>query len=230
MPSHRSRLFALLASVLAASGLFRGPAHAADPQAHGLGRTGDFTLEIPEIEEASPLSGLYLRIDGGGSRVGEGIATLGPSYRNYSGGRGWTLGGGIGYRFLPQLRMDLTADYVSHNRVHEAVYLANLYWDLATWGKVTPYVGAGFGAGIISLSYDAPVAAVPGLDRDAWQPAWSLMAGVSWSLTPEVALNAGYRYLYLGSPSFNTVSPLGTLSLSEIAEQQFRIGLRYTFK
>ncbi|MEP9380445.1 outer membrane beta-barrel protein [Aquabacter sp. CN5-332] len=220
----------LLASALIAGLLLRTPAHAADPDVSAPGRAGDFTLEVPEIEDEGPLSGWYLRLDGGGSRVSEGMAKFGPASRPYSGGGGWTVGGGIGYRVLPQLRLDVTADYISHNRVHEAAYLANVYWDLATWGKVTPYVGAGLGMGFISLSTRAPVGLISGLDRDDWQPAWALMAGVGWALTPDITLNMGYRYLNLGAPAFSTPSPAWALTLSKIDEQQFRIGLRYAFK
>ncbi len=226
---YRFRCLMLALAALAGVAISCTPASAADPAMPVLGREGDFSLALPDLEEQMP-SSWYVRIDGGGSRIDEGTATFGRAIRPYGGARGWTLGVGLGYRFAPQIRADVTADFTSHNRLTENTFLANAYWDIATWNKLTPYVGAGIGAGSVSLSSRAPVARIPDLDRNDWQFAWALMAGVAWTITPDITFNAGYRYLDLGAPTFTTdASPL-PLKLSGVQEQQFRIGLRFGLK
>ena len=195
-----------------------------------LGRAGDFTLAAPAIEDQSASSPWYLRLDGGSSYIPGGTASLGPVTRSHGGGPGWSLGGGIGYRVLPHWRVDATVDVVNHSRLSETLLLANLYWDVGTFGRWTPYIGAGIGAGQITIDQSAPVAgAAVGLQRTDWQMAWSLMAGVSWVLTPSLTVNSGYRYVNFGAPSFEVTGRPFDLALSEVQEHQFRIGLRYAF-
>lgn len=82
---------------------------------------------------------------------------------------GWSLGGGVGYRFSPMFRADVTVTGLS-DRTYRAigigpanvlnpnvpagyyragatstVALANAYWDIMTWEGFTPFVGAGVG-------------------------------------------------------------------------------------
>ncbi|OYY11034.1 MAG: hypothetical protein B7X99_02185 [Rhizobiales bacterium 17-65-6] len=195
-----------------------------------LGRAGDFTLAAPVIEEPSAASAWYLRLDGGSSYIPGGSASLGAVTRSYPGGPGWSLGGGIGYRVLPHWRVDATVDVVNHARLSETLLLGNLYWDIGTFGRWTPYIGAGIGAGQITIDESAPIAlAAAGLQRTDWQMAWSLMAGASWALTPSLTVNSGYRYVNFGAPSFELTTRPFDLTLSQVQEHQFRLGLRYAF-
>ncbi|MEW6124406.1 MAG: outer membrane beta-barrel protein [Pseudomonadota bacterium] len=206
-------------------------AQAADDVPLLPGRPGDFTLAAPAIDEpAATGSGFYLRADAGGSRLGAGTGTIGTRSQPY-GGPGWTAGLGLGYRFTPHFRADVTADVISHSRLQEKVFLANVYWDLFTIGRVTPYVGLGIGAGEVSLSSTAAVVVtLPNLERYDWQAAWSFVAGASWALTPDITLNAGYRFIDLGAPTFDIKGRPVDLVMSGIQEQQFRLGLRYALK
>lgn len=194
------------------------------------GLPGDFTLSVPDIDDLAPDSGWYVRVDAGGSRLGAGTGSIGRRAQPY-GGPGATAGVGLGYRFSSHFRADVTADLISHSRLQEKVFLANLYWDLFTIGRATPYVGIGVGAGQLSLSSDAPVAvSVPNLNRYEWQAAWSVTAGMSWAFGPDLTVNAGYRYIDLGAPSFDINGVPVDLVMSGIQEQQFRLGLRYALK
>ncbi|MEW6255551.1 MAG: outer membrane beta-barrel protein [Pseudomonadota bacterium] len=196
------------------------PANSADRDTRG----------VPNIDGLAPEGGWYLRIDAGGSRLNNGVATIGPRAQTY-GGPGWTAGVGLGYRFSGQFRADVSADLVSHSRLQEKIFLTNLYWDLFTFGRATPYVGVGVGAAQVAIMSSAPVAAaVSGLDRYEWQAAWSLMAGTSWALGRDLTLTAGYRYIDLGAPSFDVKARPVEVNLSGLQEQQFRIGLRYALR
>lgn len=196
------------------------------------GRPGDFTLAPPAVTDtATPgASGFYLRADAGNSYVASFDITLGPRRRHFGGGPGWGIGGGIGYRFSPQWRLDATVDVINHNRLSETALMGNLYWDLFTFGRATPYLGVGLGAAQVTIGSSAPAATLaPSLQRTDWQMAWSLMAGTSWSLWPNITLNTGYRYLNLGAPSFDVLNRPVDLQFSGLQEHQFRIGLRYSF-
>ncbi|WP_164738422.1 outer membrane protein [Aquabacter cavernae] len=217
-------------SCAASAAVLSSGALAADPGALSPGRPGDFTLTAPAIEETVSDGGWYVRVDAGGSRLASGTGTIGTRSQPY-GGPGWTAGVGLGYRFTPHFRADVTADFISHSRLQEKVFLANAYWDLFTIGRVTPYVGVGVGAGEVSLSSSAPIAvALPNLERYDWQAAWSFVAGASWAITPAWTLNAGYRFIDLGSPTFDIQGRPVDLVMSGIREQQFRLGLRYALK
>lgn len=151
-----------------------------------------------------------------------------------------SFGVGAGYRFSDQFRMDVTLDYSKHdvkgssrcgyliedgydldpvnndcrfNDTSETeiwTTMANAYVDIAHFGPITPYIGAG--AGFAYVSYDkmrneiicgtgpgcainAPTNYV-GIHEgmDDWRFAASLMAGASVDLTQQMKLDFGYRY------------------------------------
>ena len=78
-------------------------------------------------------------------------------------------------------------------------YMANVYYDINTHTRFTPYVGAG--AGLASINLDSKTLAVDDTDN---RFAYQLMAGIGWQ--PEMLLNTvlqvGYKYLDAGSPEF----------------------------
>jgi opacity protein-like surface antigen len=122
--------------------------------------------------------------------------------------------------------------------VSSAVFLANGYVDLGTWYGVTPFVGAGIGTSYNMLHALADVGIETGgygiaPDRDAARLAWALMAGFSYSLTSNLKLELGYRYLDMGSVASSGIvcnSACTTESQSfHMASQDIRLGLRYVF-
>ncbi len=80
-------------------------------------------------------------------------------------------------------------------------YMANVYYDINTHTRVTPYVGAGAGLAKIDLENKAL-----NLDDSDNRFAYQLMAGIGWQ--PEMLLNTvlqvGYKYMDAGSPQFTT--------------------------
>jgi opacity protein-like surface antigen len=130
--------------------------------------------------------------------------------------------------------------------------LYNAYLDLGTWSGVTPYIGAGLGFNSVSykisqswymnnaVAYN-PVWTDPfnlGTWNQYWdqtrqaqkfQFAWALMAGVSYAVTPNVAIDVGGRYLNLGSlPTLTNYGGVTLTSTRANIAKEMRIGFRYT--
>ena len=179
------------------------------------------------------------------------LGTLGSTDR-----RDWNygFGGGAGYKFNDYFRADLTGDYLGPQKTVEMLYagnaslafksnlrrfdaLANAYVDLGTWAGFTPYIGAGVGFAGVRLdgSYElsAPLAnvydyyKVPGKTR--YDLAWAAMAGVTYSVSQNLLIDVGYRYLDLGTyevPRY-TVSPFNVGTKTELTSHQIRAGIRY---
>ncbi|WP_029005686.1 outer membrane protein [Azorhizobium doebereinerae] len=213
-----------------------GGARAADPDLPALGRAGDFNLNAPDVDEPEDgATGWYLRTTFGASGV---RATPSGIVRgNTEDKRARLAGAGVGYRFLPWLRGDLTVDYagaISATRpagtadLSTGSMMANLYWDMFTFGNLTPYVGAGVGFGMAHFKFS------PYFGPSRWGEtdvglAWNVSAGIGWTLTEHLTLDVGYRYAAMGSPSFS--GPTGQpFSLDDMVTHQARIGLRYTFR
>ena len=148
--------------------------------------------------------GLYLRGD------------LGWSFLQWSGGSddsALSLGGGVGYRFNPNMRADLTMDWAGDYKVapgadmSTTTVLGNLYFDWANDTAFTPYVGAGLGYGWVD---NTPSGNHSGL-------AYGLTAGVAMDLTQNVAIDLGYRFR-------DTM-----ISGSDPMEHQIVAGVRFSF-
>ncbi len=166
------------------------------------------------------------------------------------------IGAGVGYKFNSFLRTDLTVDYEFASEASAKAYcgtcgvgysvekadidvwtfMLNGYVDIGTWNRITPYVGAGVGASYVTTSginYDNG-GGVTGSYEGAskWNFAWALMAGASYDFTPNLALDAGYRYLNIGdgqSAKFATGGQNTRITYDDLAAHEFRLGARYTF-
>lgn len=134
------------------------------------------------------------------------------------------------------------------------VGLANLYVDLPKWHGITPYVGAGLGVSRNRFSdfttesdgsfRDFATGQVTSATTEGYAGdnsktsfAWALMAGASLDLSDQLKLDAGYRYLNLGSDIAATTALIhcfcGTigdpLTASDMEAHEIRIGLRWEF-
>src|SRR3954453_2843235 len=112
----------------------------------------------------------------------------------------WVFGGGVGYK-LEWLRDDLTFDVSTkakfeansiirdndfRAKIDTVTGLVNAYGDLGTWWGFTPYVGAGVGfARLKAEGFRIPSQhAGEARSDENWNLAWALMAGVSYSISP----------------------------------------------
>jgi len=232
--------------VAAVASLACSYAHAADMQ-----------LPMPEPMIPAPVvedvvSGWYLRGDIGYRFNSVGKANYSPAgladLSNNTLKDGGAYGGGIGYK-AGWIRGDITFDYATPQRysgdvllnnvlhrgdarvdVSSVTGLFNLYFDLGTWGGLTPYIGAGVGATQFNVSnYRANYAIATGRvpENQKWNFAWAAMAGVSYSLTDSFLIDVGYRYLSMGDARTGSDSLGRYMNLRDISAQEVRIGVRW---
>ncbi len=131
--------------------------------------------------------------------------------------------------------------------LNSQVYMANAYADFGTFGKLTPFIGAGIGGARHSISGVRDIDP-GGLDGGAytlgkssnWDLAYALHAGVGFKATDSLTLEVGYRYLNLGDAEgqdFTEVqpcpcTPAGTFDghdLKSIDSHDVRVGMRWEF-
>jgi len=132
-------------------------------------------------------------------------------------GNSLVLQGGVGWRFDPNFRMDLTLGYRGGYKLDDSdgfpsdfkadirslSLLLNAYYDfsLAAWsGK--PYVGAGIGFASNKIdtitNSDAFGATITVPGGTSTNRAWAFMAGFRFPLSSSMMLDVGYRYIDLG--------------------------------
>lgn len=121
------------------------------------------------------------------------------------------------------------------------VFLANLYYDFDCRCHITPYLGVGLGV-VRHKTSAGTVTNANGIVGDidsasSTHVAAALMGGFSVQLRERIALDAGYRFLYLGETATGavkdrqgavTIAPDPTVE--SIHAHEFRVGLRYDFR
>jgi opacity protein-like surface antigen len=158
-------------------------------------------------------------------------------------GKGITGGIGVGYKGS-WVRTDVTLDYTGMTykgtiaapadttaKVGAITALFNGYLDLGTWYGLTPYVGAGAGVSrLATTDYTSTLAPpfTPGLSNTQWRFAWALMGGFAYTVTPNLAVDLGYRYMDFGD--VDTASDAaGAMTLKNLAAHEVRVGVRWSF-
>jgi opacity protein-like surface antigen len=167
--------------------------------------------------------------------------------------------GGVGYQFNSWLRADITGEYRTsasfhsgvsyfgpscavnfcmddyHSSVSTALFMANGYVDLGTWFGVTPYVGAGIGGAFHKFGVLTDVGFGTGYatSKSTDNFAWAVMAGLGYNITPNLKLEAGYRYIDMGKVGSNPIfcGQLASCFLEtqsfHLASHDLHIGFRY---
>lgn len=121
------------------------------------------------------------------------------------------------------------------------VFLANLYYDFDCRCHITPYLGVGLGFVRHKTTTGTVVnelGTVGDIDSaSSTHVAAALMGGFSVQLRERMALDAGYRFLYLGETATGAVKDRqGSVTIApdptveNIHAHEFRVGLRYDFR
>lgn len=177
------------------------------------------------------------------------------------------VGFGIGYRFNNWFRMDATGEYrmsSAYNALNHytgtppgciecydqykattygGVFLLNGYVDLGTWAGITPFIGVGIGGSynVVKDITDHNVTTGTGFGYgrgdSKWDFAWALMAGLSYAVTPNVALELSYRYLDRGKAETGAIACANAFGGGcffeshsfKVTSQDLRIGMRWQF-
>ncbi len=148
-------------------------------------------------------------------------------------------GGGVGYHFSDMLRGDVTVNFLSRDKLSfdapDVSYsyenqawsgMANAYVDLGTYSGFTPYLGAG--VGLLYSRNRAELTADGVAAKDVateTKLAYALMAGVSYRLGTNAAVDLGYQF----TASPQTTHP-DAQSLAEdrgLNYHQVKLGFRY---
>lgn len=204
-------------------------------------------LPILERPRVSLFEGWYLRGDLGYAwgQIGSAqspSAFASPSTNSL--GNGFT--GGVGAGFKSQwLRTDVTFDYLVPLKYQGTIatagdvsakisalsFLVNGYFDLGTWYRATPYIGAGIGAARMRVSEYQSTVAPPfasGTSGDQWNFAWALNAGVGYAISSNMMVDLGYRYINFGDTK-SGADASGSMTFKNVAAHEVRVGLRWSF-
>ena len=126
--------------------------------------------------------------------------------------------------------------------VESGVFLVNGYVDLGTWYGFSPFIGAGVGGAYHHLdgTSDHGIGGASGFGqggfgnssaKDQLNFAWAAMAGIDYSLTQNLKLELGYRYLDMGTVRNNAIWCESGCSYEiqrvHLASHDVRLGLRW---
>ncbi|MBX7106883.1 MAG: outer membrane beta-barrel protein [Gemmataceae bacterium] len=174
----------------------------------------------------------------------------------------WSIGGGIGHYFSCNVRGDITVDHRFKSDVHgfngnnqspvngthkfgydTTTVMANVYYDFDMRSRFTPYIGVGLGwvQNSISAGTGRGVGDFGGnpitiAAHDNGHVAAALMTGFSLALRERLALDAGYRFVYMGSAQTGQIRNTttgglgGPSTIDELHAHEFRLGLRYDIR
>lgn len=180
------------------------------------------------------------------------------------------FGAGIGYKYSSWLRFDFTGEWRASARfkavgsysglvdfcagggkcfdVYDghhsaAVFLANAYFDLGHWWRITPFVGFGVGAvrhaitdfWDLGLNSDGTTGRGFASNYAYWNFAWAAHAGLAFDVSRNLKIELAYRYLNMGDVKTGTVAcngcggagPLAYYSLRGFDSHDFKLGLRW---
>jgi opacity protein-like surface antigen len=205
-------------------------------------------------------SGWYLRGDlGYRLYASPGMSFDGTALTGTSGAGAISFGGGFGYQFSEGFRGDLTADFalpasfrgtiagacsggsdcIQSVDVSATTVMANAYWDLATVGSVTPYVGAGVGlaylttSGSSALDEGAGPPSIPGPGASRVNFAWAVIGGATWEMSPDTLIDLSFKLVSLGSartgalPTAAGGDDANPIVTGNILAPEVRVGMRY---
>ena len=155
----------------------------------------------------------------------------------------WVFGGGVGYK-MDWFRADLTLDASTtakfdadsrfrdndfRAKIDTVTGLVNAYGDLGTWWGFTPYVGAGIGfARLKGGEFRIPSQhAGESHSDESWNLAWAAMAGVSYRISANFLIDAGYRHINMGDVWTSVDRERNRLAVKNLSSDEVRIGFRY---
>jgi opacity protein-like surface antigen len=220
---------------------------------------------VPVVEAAG---GWYIRGDVGyvlnGDLEGDYSTPGGTNVITGELDNSFSFGGGIGYQVTKHLRTDLTLDYFSSadfngstvgacgvnpalngcissdvSSLSALSLMANAYIDIGTYGRVTPYVGAGIGATYVkwgdltNIACDVtnPASCDPAVVHGGgkgWRATGALMVGASIDVACNLKADVGYRYRHVeGGRMFEFAGGNGPGYNEALKSHEARIGLRY---
>lgn len=152
---------------------------------------------------------------------------------------GWNDDAKDSNNFAFKVKDTYTHKFATELSVYSA--MLNVYYDIDTGTKFTPYVGGGIGLAHLKnktkVTGSTPAGALnSGSSESENNFAWNIGAGVSYAVNSNVSIDAGYRYTDYGNVK-ETVSqtvpglgsPLNVDGKYDVTSHEFLIGARYSF-
>jgi opacity protein-like surface antigen len=163
---------------------------------------------------------------------------------------------GVGYRFSPWFRMDMTVDTRSQKKysfenfsytsggitgtasdsitLRSVSTLFNAYIDMPGYGRFVPYIGGGLGFAVNELIHGYTITETGGgassTGREKTHDV-SLAAmgtvGFAYNIDEMTALDINYRALYVGSSAVGTPGMNGHARIGDQLDHQLRAGVRF---
>jgi opacity protein-like surface antigen len=119
----------------------------------------------------------------------------------------------------------------SDNDLNSHTVMANLYWDIVTWNKITPFIGGGVGIAINETDTKGTVIAT-GVSKNYSNSdvefAWTVGAGANYAITKNWSLELAYRYIDLGEARFGNKTD-GEITAKDVSSHEILAGLRFQF-
>ena len=116
--------------------------------------------------------------------------------------------------------------------------MLNVYYDFNTGTMFTPYIGAGLGLAYSEIDVDGlhNGILIDGDNDNGTELAWSIGLGLGFEITESLTIDAGYRFMSLGSAATSGATtgyfdtPVAVYSkVDSLYANFFHVGIRYTF-
>lgn len=175
------------------------------------------------------------------------------SYQNKSPKESLVYGVGIGYNSNDKFRTDfvisrmhnfkfdhtlqypgVNTTYRAKQNINSTQFLLNGYYDIANYNSLSPYVGAGFGIAYNEgKSYRDVTNNYIQKGGHNTNFTWNVGAGITYKLTPNSALDFGYKFHDLGKIKTSqnlagAASGTTTRITSRLHAHTITLGIRYT--
>lgn len=138
-------------------------------------------------------------------------------------------------------KVDKTYNHKFATELSVSSAMLNVYYDIDTGTKFTPYVGGGIGMAHLKnktkVTGSTPSGALNlGSSESENNFAWNIGAGVSYALNDKVSIDVGYRYSDYGNVKESVSQkvpglkvPLNVSGKYDVTSHEFLLGTRYAF-
>jgi len=143
----------------------------------------------------------------------------------YAWGNGLRAAGELVYRDAEINNVDGTGSGAAGGAIHNKALMANLYYDIETGTRFTPYVGLGVGGSFVDADNMRTINGLT-IDDSRFKLAYQAIVGTSVDLDGNWDFTVDYRYFATPNVSFKTT--LGDAK-TENSSHNLMMGLRYVF-
>ena len=166
----------------------------------------------------------------GAAEINNGYAVGGVAGYRFS---KWRLEGELVYRENDFDKIVLSAPLpiidTANGQVSVTTFFLNTYYDIELSDKVVPYVGIGAGYSWLSVDLSEDILGLKLIDNETDScPAVQFIAGAGIPVTPQITIDAGYRYILTGPVAIEGLTS-ADFTVSNYGTHNFLIGARYNF-